>query len=500
MRYLARCNYLLQEGRFSADVLWFIGEDVPNRIGWRDELEPPLPRGYDFDACDATALLQAKVEDGRIVLPSGMSYRVLLLANRATMRPAVLRKISELLHAGAVIIGPRPEQSPSLADLGNGDREVSDRGRQLWGPCDGVTVNEHAVGKGRVCWGLSFPEVFKRLNLAPDFEWEAGNSDAEVLYIHRRIGDAEVYFVANQKLRAEPIRATFRVAGRQPELWDPVTGTITRPAVFKAAASGVEINLPLDPAGSVFVVFRERMPARHVVAVRGAETDLAFGADGNLVARIWQPGARTLEFSDGSKRDLASESVPAPVEITGPWKVEFPPNLGAPPSATFTKLASWTQRPEEGIRHFSGAATYTRDFELSAERLGPDREAWLDLGDVQVIAEVRVNGQDLGILWKPPFRLNATAALKPGTNRLEVRVTNLWPNRMIGDEQLPNSMSWKPKRPLPTQWPDWVLKGEPRPDGRVTFCTRKVYTKNDPLLDSGLLGPVRLTFARRVDL
>ncbi len=424
---------------------------------------------------------------------------MLLLANRPTMRPAVLRKIAELVNAGAVVIGPRPQQSPSLADLGEGDREVQDLGQQLWGPCDGVTVKEHPAGKGCVYWGLAFPEIFKRLSLAPDFEWRARNSDAEVLYIHRRIGDADVYFVSNQKPRSEHITAQFSVAGRQPELWDPVTGEITRPAMFRSTPSGVELNLPLDPAGSVFVVFHQPLPARQVVAVNG-EPDLAFNSAGNLVARLWEPGAHTLEFSDGSRQELASQPVPAPVEIAGPWAVAFPPNLGAPPSATFAKLVSWTQRPEDGIRYFSGTATYTREFELSAEQFGPGREAWLDLGEVQIIAEVRLNGQDLGILWKPPFRINATAALKPGTNRLEVRVTNLWPNRMIGDEQLPDSMNYKGKQGLPLRWPDWLLNGDPRPDGRVTFCTRKVYKKNDPLLDSGLLGPVRLTFARTLDL
>jgi hypothetical protein len=498
MRYLARCNHLLQEGRFCADVLWFIGEDVPNRVGWRDELDPPLPPGYDFDACDAAALLQARVEGGRIVLPSGMSYRV-LLASRATVRPAVLRKIAELTLGGAVVVGPRPQQSPSLADLGAGDHQVWDLGEQLWGPCDGVNVKEHTAGKGQVYWGLSFPEIFKRLGLAPDFAWEARSGDAEVLYIHRRIEDADVYFVSNQKLRTEPIAARFRVGDRQPELWDPVTGAITRPAVYKASASGVEMSLSLDPAGSVFVVFRDPAPARRVVALSG-EVDLSYGAGGKLMARVWQPGAHTLAFDDGSRREVPTQPVPSPIEIAGPWNVEFPPKLGAPPSASFPKLVSWTQRPEDGIRYFSGTATYTREFELSAETLGPDREVWLDLGDVQVIAEVRLNGQDLGILWKPPFRLNTTAALKPGANRLEVRVTNLWPNRMIGDEQLPDSMPWTRRRPLPSRWPDWLLKGEPRPDGRVTFCTRKAYAKDDPLLPSGLLGPVRLTFARTVDL
>lgn len=210
--------------------------------------------------------------------------------------------------------------------------------------------------------------------------------------------------------------------------------------------------------------------------------------------------AHIVEFSDGSKRRLAAEAVPVPLEIAGPWTVEFPPNPGAPRSAVFEKLESWPRRPEAGIRYFSGTATYTREFKLPAERLGSDREVWLDLGGVQVIAEVRLNGRDLGILWKPPFRLNATSALRPGTNRLEVRVTNLWPNRMIGDEQLPDSMEWQGKRALPARWRDWLLKGEPRPDGRVTFCTRKVYDKSAPLLDSGLIGPVRLTSARLLKL
>ncbi len=498
MQYLARCNNLLQEGRFCADVLWFIGEDVPNRVGWRDELDPPLPPGYDFDACDAAALLQAKVQDGRIVLPSGMSYRVLLLANRPTMRPAVLRKVAELVRAGAVIVGPAPQQSPSLADLGPGDDEVRKLSQQIWGPGDGVAMKDHTAGNGHVYWRLSFSEIFNRLGVAPDFAWEAKSGDAEVLYIHRRIGDADVYFVSNQKLRTEPIIAKFRVAGRQPELWDPVTGTTTRPAVYQVSASGIEMNLSLDPAGSVFVVFREPLPARHVVAASG-EAELTFDADGKLRARVRKPDVNQVEFSDGSKGDLPSQAVPPSIELAGPWNVQFPPGLGAPPSAGFSELVSWTQRPEAGIRYFSGTATYTREFEVSAEHLGLGREGWLDLGDVQVIAEVRLNGQDLGILWKPPFRLNATAALKPGTNRLEVRVTNLWPNRMIGDEQLPDTTRWA-RRSLIGRWPDWVLKGEPRPDGRVTFCTRKVYKPDAPLLPSGLLGPVRLNFAQTVKL
>ena len=498
MEYLTRCNYLLQEGRFVADVLWYIGDDVPNRIGWANELKPALARGHDFDACDAKALLEARVEEGRIVLPSGMSYRVLLLANRPTMRPAVLRKIAELAEAGAVIVGPPPQQSPSLADLGDGDRQVRELAQQIWGPCDGVKAKENAAGKGHVYWGMSFDEIFQRLNLAPDFLWRGKADEAEVLYIHRRIGDTEAYFVSNQKPRVEPGTARFRVTGRQPELWDPATGAITRPAVFRSTPDGTELELTLDPAGSVFVLFREPAPARHVV--EAGQADISFNPKGKLVARTWQSGGGGLKFSDGTSGEFASVPVPAPIDLAGPWDITFPPKLGAPSSAKFPQLVSWSERPEDGIRYFSGTATYTHDFTLAADKLGSGREVWLDLGDVQVIAEVRLNGQDLGVLWKPPFRLNATAALKPGANRLEVRVTNLWPNRMIGDEQLPDTLTWTKTRQLPSKWPAWLLKGEPRPDGRITFCTRKPFKKNDALLPSGLLGPVRLVFARTQEL
>lgn len=500
MSYLARCNFLLQEGRFAGDVLWFIGEDVPNRIGWRSELTPALPEGYDFDGCDAQALMEAKVQDGRIVLPGGTEYRVLLLANRTTLRPAALRKIVELAKAGATVVGPRPTQSPSLTDLGRGDGEVRQLAAELWGDCDGGQIKEHACGQGRVLWGLSFPEVFQRLNLAADFGYQAATSDAEVIYIHRRIADAEVYFVANQKPRFESITARFRVKDRQPEIWDPVTGRTTRPAVFRQTESGVELNLSLDPAGSMFVVFRDAPLARSPVKVNAAEVDVEAAANGALVARVSRAGSFSVEFADGSKKTVTTDSLPVPLDISGPWNVKFPPGLGAPASATFDTLASWTGRPEKGIRYFSGTATYTKEFEVPADRLAANREAWLDLGDVQVIAEVRLNGQDLGILWKPPFRVNASAALKPGNNRLEIRVTNLWPNRMIGDEQLPDAMEWQPRRPLPARWPDWLLEGKPRPDGRVTFCTRKVYGKDDPLLESGLIGPVRIVSVQRQKL
>ena len=258
MEYLTRCNYLLREGHSVADVLFFVGEDVPNRIAWRDELRPVLPAGYDFDGCDAQALREARVEKGRIVLPSGTEYRVLLLPNLSTMRPEVLKKVGELAAAGATVLGPRPQQSPSLRDIGEGDQTVRKLAEELW--------------NGRVFSGVSFEELFQRIGLPPDFEWRAAAPDAEVLYVHRRVGEAEVYFLSNQKNRFEDVTATFRVPDRAPELLDPATGAMTRPGVFRSEGGRMTVPLRLEPFGSVFVVFREPLPARHVVAV---ESDAA---------------------------------------------------------------------------------------------------------------------------------------------------------------------------------------------------------------------------------
>jgi len=191
--------------------------------------------------------------------------------------------------------------------------------------------------------------------------------------------------------------------------------------------------------------------------------------------------------------------LPAPLELGGPWEVQFAPNLGAPPAATFGRLLSWTARPEAGIKYFSGAATYFKTIQLPPGMLSESRRLFLDLGRVEVMARVNLNGKDLGLLWKPPFRLDITDALSSGENKLELRVINLWPNRMIGDEQLPEDSDRNPNGTLKA-WPQWLQEGKPSPAGRITFTSWRLWKKTDALLDSGLLGPVTISAAEQIDL
>jgi (4-O-methyl)-D-glucuronate---lignin esterase len=221
--------------------------------------------------------------------------------------------------------------------------------------------------------------------------------------------------------------------------------------------------------------------------------EASIAADGSPVVTAWSDGHVELRTADGKMLHANATDLPAPEKITGEWNLSFPPNWGAPPSVTLDKLISWTDSTNAGVRYFSGTATYEKEIEIPAERLNSGRELWLDLGTVKDFAEVSLNGHDFGVLWKPPFRVNITGVAKPGANKLTVKVTNLWPNRLIGDEQLPSDVEWNGKGLK--QWPQWLLDGKPSPHGRLTFTTWHHYTKDSPLLESGLIGPVKLQTA-----
>lgn len=583
--YIQHCQFLLQQGHTVADAAYFSGESAPveMRVG-----DPALPAGYDYDEINEDVLLhRAAVDHGRIVLPGGASYAVLILPpSDADMTPDLLKRISALVHDGATVLGPRPRHSPSLDNYPECDEQVTKLADQLWGNCDGTTVLENAAGKGHVYWGTPLAEVFAAQQLPPDFAFTGASAATRLVYQHRAFGDTNIYFVSNQRRQFDSADVTFRVGGELPELWHPDTGVIEPAPVWRVNNGCTTGHLSFDPAGSVFVVFRRPADAaEHIIAVSataapdaadtagpkltiqhavyaavdgGGQADVTAKVssivdDGRLsfdvsngelggdaavnhvkelrvdyvyqgkpghrtvreggtmtlpgtqtlgaapvwetsvaggvpVVKAWANGRAELQTASGRSLHAEAEDVPAPEELTGPWELSFPPNWGAPASVTLDKLISWTDHTNDGVRYFSGTATYTKTVDIPADRLRSGMELWLDLGAVKNFAEVSLNGQGFGVLWKPPFRVNVTSAAKPGSNQLVVKVTNLWPNRLIGDEQLPADVEWNGKQLA--EWPQWMLDGKPSPTGRLTFTTWHHWTKSDTLLESGLLGPV----------
>jgi hypothetical protein len=428
--YLTRASYMLQQGLFVGDLAYYYGEGAPATTykGPQTIPDPAPPEGYAYDYLNTEVLLEPmSVENGRLVLPDGMSYRVLVLpatVDRLTL--PVMRKIRDLVAAGATVVGPKPVGSPSLVGYPESDAEVRALANEVWGACDGRTITEHALGAGRVYWGQSLEEVLAALETPPDLEYTRPGFHTTVDWIHRRTADTDIYFVANQRNRVEDLEVRVRVEGKAAEVWQPETGEIG-PATYSIEEGRTTVSLRLGPSESVFVVFRGKAASPTWTVPRETSTEIA--------------------------------------TLKGPWDVTFPEGWGAPPKIQLDSLSSWTTYPDDGVKYFSGTATYTRTFEAPESWFQDSGKLVLDLGRVKEIAEVSLNGQPLGIAWRPPFRVDATAALKPGENRLEIKITNLWVNRLVGDEQ-------------------------PEAEKKYTFSTFRPYTKDSPLLESGLLGPV----------
>jgi hypothetical protein len=557
--YLARCQALLQRGQFVADVACMSSEGSPQIFPKRDSAEPTIPPGYDFDDVPAEVILNpaTSVRDGRLVLASGpapaeglpgrtaggelrpgggMSYQVLVLPPGRTMTPALVSKIKDLVIAGATVVGPPPTASPSLADYPRCDDEVQRIAAEVWGDCDGESITENHYGKGKVVWGKPLVQVLADLDTPPDFACKNVAVNEQIRYIHRADHSADIYFVASAFPEAKRFQCTFRIKGRKPELLWPDTGRIEPIAVYEQAGNTTVVPLALDPYGSVFVVFRsdESRPPDRVISIRrdGVEisgvaarpipsiqlqheaADVGFRPDGAYYLEVFQPGKYDLRTSKGRLLSVDVPALPDPFEIKGPWELDFPKGWNAPDRVTLERLISWTDHPNPGVKYFSGTATYHRQFTLpvgfAARDRGLDRDRgfYLDLGRVAVIAEAKLNGHDLGILWKPPFRVDIAEALRPGANELIVNVVNLWPNRLIGDDMLPPDADWipnyRPGNPVPPthgwvlqDWPKWLLEGKPSPTGHVTFAAWKLWFKDDPLMESGLLGPVCIVPAAR---
>lgn len=438
MDYLSRCSYLLQQGLFVGDVCYYYGDQAPNFFPlYHDVPEKPtipgLGKGYDFDVINTDVILnRMTVKDGRIVLPDGMSYAMMLLPDQHHMPLRVLKKISELVKAGATVIGPRPTTVPGLNNWDNDNLELNRLANELWGPMDGKTITENKYGQGKIHWGTTVEESLKKQNIPPDFSY---SGTSEIDFIHRTSDFGEIYFLRNEKEQSVSATGKFRVKEMYPEIWDASTGTISRVTEYTKDEDGTSLNIELPAHGSIFVVFNKAY--RHEL---------------------------TAFYKD---RSAISET-----EISGPWKVNFPPDWGAPPSAVFDRLISWTESENQGIKYFSGTATYHNSFQVSTPG---NNELILDLGDVRDVAEVFINGKSAGILWKKPCQINISELVQPGTNDLRIEIVNMWSNRLTGD-----MLSDPRDRFCKTNHP--YMKAEVWPGGDEPY----------KLQSAGLLGPVTL--------
>ena len=465
--YLSRCQFMLQQGKFVGDVCFYLGERAPT-LAPPKYIIPSLGPGYDCDYSNAEVLLtRMAVKNGMIVLPDGMSYRLLVLQNCTSTSPGicqqvsgyqklnvspipdnsmsleVIEKIRQLVLDGATVVGPPPEHSTGLKNYPIGDEQVLKIAAQIWGDLDGRDRTERRFGKGRVIWGKTPREILLADGVKPDFFFTGQNEQpGKFDFIHRTDGNKEIYFVINRTNHPETAEFTFRVSGKKPELWNPVTAEIRPVGNFRQAEGYTTFSLEFDRFDSWFIVFQKPVSIHDSVNTESNFTKLT---------------------------DL--------LKLDDSWKVSFDPLWGGPKDVDFPTLTNWINHTEDGIKYYSGKATYRKIFDLKNSRgegiktLQKGEKLYLDLGNVKNVAEVRLNGKNLGILWCAPWRVEITNSVKMQENTLEIDVINLWANRVAGDLNLPKERRFT----------------------KTHDAFRFDMLKSDtPLLDSGLLGPVQL--------
>ncbi len=439
INYMHRTQMIAQEGKFVADVLYYYGDHVPNVFPFKHSDPAGVMPGFDYDVTDETIFLQLKIKDGNIVVPGGTEYRVLVLPNHKVLSMAVLDKVESLLKQGAHIIGYKPKSSVSLVGGKNEQNRFHQLADKIWGN-EPKERGEKKYGNGMVAWGITAREYLLAKDVPTDFNIIGNDSKTEFDFIHYTIGQSDVYFVTNQTADRQKINSQFRVSGKQPELWDALTGEIREAKAFTQEGRLTTMPLTLEPYGAILVVFNT-------------------------------PIAK-------DKRGIALRNYPDYITvqaITGEWTLNFAPQWGGPASVTFPELMDWSKHSDEGIKYYSGTAVYNKAFDLDFEPQ-KEKQYLLQLGSLKDvgIAEVKINGKDKGVVWTPPFRVEISEDLQKGENALEVKVVNSWYNRVAGDQTFPDKKQFT----------------STNIDLKHNFRGRPI--EEIPLEPSGLLGPVTI--------
>lgn len=479
--YHARGSYLLRHGYHAADVLVFVG-DVPHKDGLkREKIAYPLPLGINYDCTNAKALHdRLAIENRTLVLPDGNPYSHLILQDSRLITLPTLRRLREFVDAGVPVIGKKPIR---LAGY-----KISEQEQQEF-----EELCEH---------------IWSQPNCKTDFDFSTLQPDFSVVgvdkgFIHRKNCEADIFFFYNEKEEPVSYECRFRIANKVPELWDATTGEITKLARFKSEGATTRVWIDLDSLESAFIVFRESAEEVPSIVQTDTEADLTLLADGDVSVQTQSEKASTITWSDGKISKIPATKLPEIIDLSSDWTVHFPAQQGAASKMAFARLIDWTEHEDDRLKYFSGTATYTRTFKLD-EFQSEGLRYILDLGSVDVVADVIVNGKEAGVLWMAPFEIDLTEHLERGENTLEIRITNQWANRLIGDENFPRHDGYRKEGYVPdpnSEMPDWYVNNEPMPAGpRETFCGHGFYTKGDALEPSGLKGPVTIRYERVVKL
>lgn len=475
--YLGRCQYLLRKGEFSADVCSYVSNKNYTNWGrgekWNDKSILTLDKGYSYDLIDSEALVsRMTVENGKLMLPNGMTYKVLVVdLKEPEISSEVIKKIKELVHEGAtIILGQcKPTHTPGIKNFLESDEEIIQLANELWGN-EWEKPQIRMVGKGKIYTGTKMDEVLKDENILPDF-----NGPFE--YIHRRSDIQDIYFISGEG----EADCTFRMNNKKPEIWNPASGQVTDALSYRFTNDGrtiVPLNLPEN--GSLFIVFRKKAEEDHVVSMNGpVKPEVVIQKEKSMKVIIWESGDYSFNISNGDEKKI-SATVDSPVELTELWEVSFEQEKSTPIKTTFEKLVLWNEHSNPWIKYFSGTAIYQKSFSLTEEQA--TKKVRLQLGKVFNISRVWLNGNDLGVIWTAPWQIDLTNAIKPGTNELKIEVTNCWSNRLIGDASLSSE-----KRSTNTNV-RLVLDRKKYP--RIF----QAISATDSLMPSGLLGPVSVEF------
>jgi hypothetical protein len=480
LRAFNRSQFLMQQGRSISDLLYFYGDQVPGFVRLKSDDPGRVLPGYDYDVTDEDALLNRVQFDGAdLRTPEGLHYRALALPASRRLSYTALVWISRFVKQGGVVIGLEPTGPLGLIPPGK-EAEYKHIADAMWAGCDrGATSTRYS--QGTIYCTASARDAFAAMAVIPDFSYklntaaDSGRSEPAFDYVHRRTADADIYFVRNTQSRELEATLSFRIRGRVPELWNADDGATAPAASYAETSDGrTEIPLTFPAKGSVFVIF-ERSAERHLVRIEkdGAAifpsisqgTGVFATGEHEFVATV--PGTYLATDSEGSKTTFAVKPADLETPATMSWTLSFPAGWGGPPSIPWEHFQSWTESTDPGIRYFSGTAVYRTTLHVPADILAPHRQLWLELGQVREIASVLVNGRAVDTLWRLPYAARIDGAIHAGDNTIEIRVSNLWPNRLIGDLQ-------------------------PSAKQQFTHTNVRAYTKDSPLLPSGILEPVTL--------